>query len=85
MTAKINRRRRDYEDDHDDNEIDIGTNKDIRNNDDEDDADIDDDDDDVAGSGFLYEESTDIYSLKPSRLCKLLVTIPSGTHPNIFT
>lgn len=62
--AKNSRLRRDYSDDHEDNEIGVDT-----NNDDEDDADVDEEDDDIAGSGF-YEEATDIYSLKPSRQCK---------------
>lgn len=69
--SKNNRLRRDYGDDHEDNEIDVGADKDLHGEDDEDDIDVDDDDDDVPGSGFLYEEATDVYSLKPSRLCKL--------------
>lgn len=70
VDSEANRLRRDYSDDHEDNEVDVVANKDQHSNDDEDDVDIDDDDDDVAGSGFLYEEATDLYSLKPSRLCE---------------
>lgn len=74
--SKSNRLQRDYGDDHEDNEIDVGADKDLHGEDDEDDIDVDDDDDDIPGSGFLYEEATDVYSLKPSRLCKL----PSHAH-----
>lgn len=74
VKPKVNRQRRDYGDD--DNEIDADTRREkdqnnvVLDNDEHDDEDEDlDEDDDGPGSGFIYEESTDLYNLKPSRLC----------------
>lgn len=62
--SKVNRIRRNFGDDQDDNEIDVGPSND-------DDEDLEDDDDDsISGSGFLYEETSYVYTSKPSRLCK---------------